>query len=277
MHTVEAHGARIPALGIGTWLLQGDTCERAVRTALELGYRHVDTASAYDNERHVGAALRASGVDRDALFVATKVWHADLAPDRVTASVDASRRALGLDVLDLVYIHWPSPERPWEPALDRLLELRAQGRLRHVGVSNFNSAMLRAAAARGPVAAIQVEYHPYLGQRPVIEAARAAGAAVVAYSPLAHGRVHTDEALARIGRAHGKTASQVALRWLVQQRGVAAVPKASSRAHLAEDLAIFDFELSEDEMRAVDALERGQRLLDPPMSPAWDPPAGHLR
>lgn len=277
MHTVVAQGASIPAIGLGTWLVQGEACEHAVRTALELGYRHVDTARAYDNEREVGAGIRASGVPRDAIFVATKVWHADLAPDRVSTSVDASRSDLGLDVLDLVYIHWPSPEWPWEPALDRLFELREQGRLRHVGVSNFNSTMLREAAARGPVAAIQVEYHPWLGQGAVVQAARDVGAALVAYSPLAHGRIHDDATLARIGAAHGKTAAQVALRWLVQQPGVVAIPKSTSRAHLAENLEVFDFALSEDEMRAIDGLEQNLRLLDPPMSPVWDPPSGHLR
>lgn len=277
MHTVEAHGASIPALGAGTWLIQGEKCRRAVQMALELGYRHIDTASAYDNEREIGAGLRASGVDRGEVFVATKVWHADLAPDRVVASVDASRKALGLEVLDLVYVHWPSPEWPWEPALDRLFELRDRGVLRHVGVSNFNSAMLREAARRGPVAAIQIEYHPYLGQRPIIEAARDTRTAVVAYSPLAHGRVQRDETLAEIGAVHGKTASQTALRWLVQQAGVVAIPKASSREHLAENLDIWDFELTEEQMRTIDGLERNLRLLHPPMSPVWDPPGGHLR
>lgn len=277
MDDIEAQGANIPVLGLGTWMMEGETCAAAVRIGLELGYRHLDTASLYGNEEDVGDGMRDSGVGRQEIFLATKVWHEHLEPKRLVKSVDDSLRKLRTDYVDLMYIHWPSPDHPWEPALDRLFDLRREGKIRNVGVSNFPSVMFREASKRGPVVCNQVEYHVYLGQRAVIRAARESGAAVVAYSPLARGKVRHDDTLKEIGHDHGKTPSQVALRWLVQQPGVGAIPKASSREHLAENLEVLDFQLSNEEMATIDKLDQDMRLIDPPHGPDWDPPEALAR
>lgn len=274
MHTVEANGASIPALGLGTWTLKGDACAELVAHALLLGYRHVDTAAAYGNEEAVGAGLRAAGLPRDEVFVTTKVWWKDLAAADLRRSAEASLTRLGLDRVDLLLVHWPNPAIPLDETIEALNRARQDGLARHIGVSNFPTALLRQAVALSdaPLVANQVEHHPYLGQDKVGAACREAGMALVGYCPLHRGGGLFDEpAVAEAARAHGKTPAQVVLRWHVQQAGTVAIPRTTRKERLAENAAIFDFSLSQAEMAAISALDgKGSRLCDYDFSPRWD-------
>lgn len=267
-HTVQ--GTEVPALGFGTWKISGDACRDAVRDALDLGYRHLDTATVYQNETQVGEGWKASGVPREAFFLTTKVWRDDLAPRDVRASIEASLQRLQTDHVDLLLIHWPNPDVPLEDTLEAMFRAREEGKTRHVGVSNFPSTLFAEACTHGPIFCNQVEYHPYLSQHLLIDQARAHDALLTAYSPLVRGGVEDDAVLAEIGHRHGKTAAQVTLRWLVQQVNVAAIPKAASHAHRRANLEIFDFALSDDEMTQIYALARGYRRTSPDFAPDWD-------
>ena len=275
MHTVEANGASIPALGLGTWTLKGDACAELVAHALSLGYRHVDTAAAYGNEEAVGAGLRVAGLPRDEVFVTTKVWWKDLAAADLRRSAEASLARLGLDRVDLLLIHWPNPAIPLDETIAALNRARQDGLARHIGVSNFPTALLRQAVALSdaPLVANQVEHHPYLGQDKVGAACREAGMALVGYCPLHRGGgLFEEPAVAAAARAHGKTPAQVVLRWHVQQAGTVAIPRTTRKERLAENAAIFDFSLSPAEMAAISALDgKGSRLCDYDFSPRWDP------
>src|SRR5215470_15760152 len=226
MQVVEANDARIPLLGLGTWDLRGRTCARVVEQALRLGYRHIDTAEMYDNERDVGEGLRASGVDRNEVFVVTKVWPSHFAPRELERSAKESLARLRLANVDLLLLHWPNPQIPLADTIGALCKAKQAGLTRHIGVSNFTVVLIEEASrvANEPLVCDQVELHPYLDQSKVIAACRAHALAVVASSPIARGNAKNDAVLARIGRGHGKTAAQVSLRFLVQQR-VAAIPR----------------------------------------------------
>src|SRR5215207_11736793 len=228
MNFIEANGARIPAIGLGTWELRGRSCARLVQQALRLGYRHIDTAQMYENEREVGEGLRASGVKRDQVFLTSKIWPTHFAPHDLERSAKESLVRLRLTEVDLLLLHWPNPQVPLVETLGALARVRQLGIARHIGVSNFTVALIDEAVAScsEPLVCDQVEYHPYLDQSKVREACLRHGMAVVAYSPIAKGRVRNDELLAGIGKAHGKSGAQVCLRWLVQQ-GVAAIPRTS--------------------------------------------------
>lgn len=272
---VEANGARIPAIGLGTWELSGRTCARVVEQALRLGYRHIDTAQVYDNEREVGDGLRASGVRRDDVFVTTKIWTNHFAPHDLERSVKESLVRLRLPAVDLVLLHWPNSHVPLEETLGALARAKRMGLTRHIGVSNFTVALIEQAVALSPEPLVcnQVEYHPYLDQAKVRAACDQHGMALVAYSPIARGRVKADQTLAGIGRVHRKTPAQICLRWLVQQN-VSAIPRTSRVERLSENIEIFDFELSDDEMAEVAALAalaspKG-RLTDFGFAPKWD-------
>jgi 2,5-diketo-D-gluconate reductase B len=273
MQFVEANGgARIPAIGLGTWELRGRACARLVEQALKLGYRHIDTAQVYENEREVGEGLRASGVRRDEVFVTTKVWTTHFAPNDLERSTKESLARLRLSEVDLLLLHWPNPQVPLAETLGALAHVRKLGMSRYIGVSNFTVALIREAVAlcEEPLTCDQVEYHPYLEQSRVLEECARQGMAVVAYSPVAKGRIKNDQTLARIGQAHGKTAAQVCLRWLVQQN-VSAIPRTSKIERLSENIDIFDFELSDDEMERVFRLgSAGGRLTDFGFAPKWD-------
>ncbi|MGY8685071.1 aldo/keto reductase [Bradyrhizobium sp. UFLA05-153] len=269
---VEANGAKIPALGLGTWELSGRTCARVVEQALRLGYRHVDTAQVYDNEREVGDAVRASGVRRDDVFITTKVWTNHFAPNDLERSVKESLVRLRLPSVDLLLLHWPNPHVPLRETLGALAHARRLGLTRHIGVSNFTVALIEEAVAACPEPLVcdQVEYHPYLDQTKVRAACDQHGLALVAYSPIAKGRIKSDETLGRIGRVHRKTAAQICLRWLVQQN-VVAIPRTSRVERLSENIEIFDFELSDDEMSQIAALAHPKgRLTDFGFAPKWD-------
>ncbi len=269
---VEANGARIPALGLGTWELSGRVCARVVEQALRLGYRHVDTAQVYDNEREVGEGVRASGVRRDDVFVTTKVWTNHFAPHDLERSVKESLVKLRLSSVDLLLLHWPNSHVPLNETLGALAHAKRMGLTRHIGVSNFTVALIEEAVAACPEPLVcdQVEYHPYLDQAKVRAACDSKGLALVAYSPIAKGRIKSDATLAQIGRAHGKSPAQICLRWLVQQN-VVAIPRTSRIERLSENIEIFDFELSDGEMSQIAALAHAKgRLTDFGFAPKWD-------
>lgn len=272
-HKVRANGAAIPAVGLGTWQMSGDACSQAVQWALEAGYRHLDTAAMYGNEREVGAGLKASGRARDEVFVTTKVWLDDIRPGDLERSAEASLKRLDLDQVDLLLIHWPNAAVPLDRSTAALCKAKSLGLARHIGVSNYTVAMLDEAVrlATEPLVVNQVEYHPYLDQSRVREACRRHGLALTAYCPLGRSGVFTDPVLAAIADARGRSVSQIVLRWHVQQDGVAAIPKSGTRKHIADNLAIFDFELSPEEMSRISGLARPDgRVVDPSFAPAWD-------
>lgn len=257
MQFVEAGGARIPAVGLGTWALSGRVCARVVQQALRLGYRHIDTAEMYDNEREVGEGLRASGVRRDDVFVTTKVWHTHLAPPELARAAKESLVRLRLSEVDLLLIHWPNSRIPLSETVGALCKVKSDGYARHIGISNFTPALVDEAVklASEPLVAHQIEWHPYLDQTEVVEASRRHGLAITAYSPIARGRAAVDKVLATIGMMYGKTAGQVSLRYLVQQ-GAIVIPRTSKVERLSENIAIFDFSLSPAEMTEIAALAR---------------------
>lgn len=258
MHFVEANGASIPALGFGTYRLADAEAESMVETALGAGYRHVDTARMYRNEVGVGRGIKRSGLGRDEIFLTTKVWPDDFEHDRLLSAVEDSLSKLDVDHVDLVLLHWPSRSVPLEETIAALNEARERGHTRHIGVSNFDPELLDRAVelSDAPIVTNQVEYHPFRDQSAVLEAARGLGTSLTAYSPLAKGRVSGEKTLREIGAAHGKNESQVALRWLVQQDGVIAIPKTASPERCRSNFEIFDFELLGDEMSAIGALAR---------------------
>ena len=268
---VTAKGFSIPIVGLGTWALSGRDCARLVEQAIALGYRHIDTAQMYDNEVEVGAGVRASG-QRDAVTVTTKIQPTMLAPADVTRSTKESLRKLGIDAIDLLLIHWPNPQVPLAETLGAMAALKREGITRQIGVSNFTVALLAEAekVSPEPIVCNQVEYHPFLNQDKIIAACRKQDVAVVAYSPIARGGAKGDKVLERIGKAHGKSAAQVSLRYLVQQ-GIVVIPRTSKPERLKENFDLFDFMLSDAEMREVHALSgRGSRIVDWNWSPDWD-------
>lgn len=267
---VKAQGHEIPALGFGTWQIQGEDCVRDVADALDLGYRHIDTAQAYENEEEVGRGIRQSGVDRDEIFVTTKVWWTELTHDEAMKAAEDSLGRLRLDHVDLLLVHWPDTDHPMTGAFAAMEELRERGKVRHIGVSNFTPALLDKAVEQAPVICDQVEYHPFLAQDELLERARKHDLFITAYSPLGRGRVMEDETLREIGNDHGKSPAQVALRWLLQQDRVAAIPRADDPDHRKANLQIFDFELSREEMDRISALDEGLRLIDPEFAPDWE-------
>ena len=272
--SVEAQGARIPLLGLGTWELRGRACTRVVEQALRLGYRHVDTAEIYENEREVGEGLRASGVKRGEVFITTKIWPTHYAPRELARAARDCLVRLRLSEVDLLLLHWPNPQIPLSETLGALCKVKRDGLARNIGVSNFTVALIEQAgrAASEPLVCNQIECHPFLDQSKVIAACRRHHMAVVAYSPIARGKARDEELLQRIGAAHKKTAAQVCLRFLVQQ-GIVVIPRTSKVERLSENAAIFDFALSEAEMAQVAALARpGGRIIDWAFSgrPQWD-------
>jgi 2,5-diketo-D-gluconate reductase B len=261
---IEAKGARIPLLGLGTWDLRGRTCARVVEQALRLGYRHIDTAEMYDNEREVGEGLRASGVKRNDVFVTTKIWPSHFAPREFGRAARDCLVRLRLSEVDLLLLHWPNPQIPLAETLGALCKVKRDGLARHIGVSNFTVPLMDEALrlSSEPLACNQFECHPFLDQSKLITACRENGMAVVAYSPIAKGRVRGDETLTGIGAARKKTAAQVCLRFLVQQ-DIVVIPRTSKVERLSENAAIFDFALDKSEMTSIAALTRRDgRLVD---------------
>lgn len=269
---VQAAGATIPALGFGTFELSPEEAGPAVTAALEAGYRHIDTAQIYRNEAAVGDAIAASDVPRADVFMTTKVWIERFRDGDLQDSVAESLERLRVDAVDLLLLHWPNPEVPLAETLGALIDVQERGLTRHIGISNFPSALMREADAIAPgrIATNQVEYHPFLSQRAVLTAARELGMSVTAYSPLARGKVFGDPVLERTADAHGKNEGQVAIRWLLDQ-DVIALPRSKSAAHIRDNLDVADFRLSEAEHAAIaEQLPKDRRLIDPGFAPAWD-------
>jgi 2,5-diketo-D-gluconate reductase B len=261
-------------LGLGTWDLRGRVCSRIVEQALRLGYRHVDTAEIYDNEREVGEGFRGSGVKRNDVFITTKIWPTHFAPRELERAARDCLVRLRLTEVDLMLLHWPNPQIPVADTIAALCKVKRDGLTRHIGVSNFPVALIEEAlkAATEPLVCDQVECHPFLDQSKVKAACRAHGMALVAYSPIATGNASDNDVLQRIGRDHGKTAAQVSLRFLVQQN-IVVIPRTSKVERLAENGAIFDFTLSDAEMTRIHGLARRDgRLLGGAFagSPKWD-------
>lgn len=270
---VHARGADIPTLGLGTSPLTGQACRDVVAHALHVGYRHFDTSSRSGAEGDVGHAIRHSDVPRDEVFVTTKVWREELRDGALQRSAQASLERLGLDRIDLLLVHWPNDDIPLAETMRALASARAQGLARHVGVANFPAEMfLRASElCSAPIVANQCEFHPLLDQSAVLAAVRSTGAAFISFSPLGRGNQIQSEALSAIAQRHGKTPSQVLLRWNVQQAQVCAIPRSSNPGRIAENFAVFDFVLSDAEMQALTAMQRPDgRQVNPPFSPQWD-------
>lgn len=271
--TLSAHGAAMPAIGFGTMEFPERAAE-LVAAAIKAGYRAIDTARKYGTEEAVGEGIRASGISRDALFVTTKVTEDNAREADFMRSVETSLKAIGLNHIDLLLIHWPQPKVPLAETIGALAKAKRSGLARHIGVSNFTLALLDEAVrlCPEPLVTNQVEYHAYLPQDRMLAACRKHGMILTAYCPLARGRLLDDPTLGAIAAAKGKTIAQIALRWLVQQPMVAAVPRALEEKHIADDLDIFDFSLSETEMQTIGALRsRRVRIADPPeRAPVWD-------
>ncbi|MFP3555645.1 aldo/keto reductase [Paraburkholderia sp. SIMBA_049] len=271
-HIVNRHGLDMPKLGLGTWPMVGEDCTRAVVQALELGYRHIDTAAGYQNEDAVGAALTASTVPREQIHVTSKVWWDQLEPQALRASCERSLRDLRSEYVDLFLIHWPTQDMDLRRSIDALVGLKERGLARAIGVANFPLPLLREAVETigAPLAAIQVEYHVTLGQSKLLDFARQHEMALTAYSPLVRNRVSEIPAIVDIARKHGVLPTQVALAWLLEQANVAAVPKASGAANQTSNLASLDVRLDDEDRAVIASLPKGERLVSPAFAPQWD-------
>jgi 2,5-diketo-D-gluconate reductase B len=272
MDTIQTQGLQVPRLGLGTFRMQGDVCRAAVESALALGYRHIDTAEMYANEDAIGAAIAASGVKRGDLHVTTKVWNENLAPDAMRRAFDASLKKLRLDVVDLYLVHWPKPGMHLPSMFETLMKLKQEGRTRAIGVANFNIALLKTVVEelKAPIACNQIEYHVMLDQSKVKKYMDAKSIPLVAYCPVAQGRAASNETLIAIGKKHNASGAQVALRWLLDQPGVLAIPKASRHESQKANLDALSVKLDDDDRNKIAALPKDQRFVNPGFSPAWD-------
>ena len=265
----------IPKIGLGTWPMNGPSCSDAVANAIKIGYRHIDTAERYENEAAVGAGIAAglaeSGVSREALFVTSKVWWDHLEPDQIRAALDASLERLGLDYLDLYLIHWPSKTMDLPAALKTLEALKAEGKIKAIGVSNFTLAHLKAVEETGiPIAALQVEYHCMLSQKKLLDWCRPRGIVLEAYAPIARGKFSDDPVLNAIAKKHGIQPLQVALAWLMNQELVVPIPKAQDFGRQKTNLDTVAVKLDAEDMAAIEALPKDQRQVKPDFAPDWD-------
>src|SRR3954454_23164785 len=272
MDHLPTQGISLPRLGLGTFRLQGDTCRTAVESALGLGYRHIDTAEMYGNEEAIGAAIAGSGVARGDLHITTKVWNENLAPDAIRRAFDLSLKKLRLDRVDLYLVHWPANNMDLPAMFETLIKLKAEGRTRAIGVANFNIALLKTVVEeiQAPIACNQVEYHVFLDQTPLRKYLAAKSIPLVAYCPVAQGKAATDETLKAIGRKHGASAAQVGLKWLLDQDGVAAIPKASRTESQKANLDALHIGLDDEDRAAIAGFPKNKRLVNPGFAPAWD-------
>ena len=272
MEHLQTQGISLPKLGLGTFRMQGDVCRAAVESALALGYRHLDTAEMYANEEAIGAAIAASTVARKDLHVTTKVWNENLAPDAIRKAFDTSLKKLRLDHIDLYLVHWPARNMNLPVIFETLMKLKEEGRTRAIGVANFNTALLKIIVEeiKAPIACDQVEYHVMLDQTPLRKYLMAKSIPLVAYCPLVQGRVASDAALVKIGKKHNASATQIALKWLLDQDGVAAIPKASRTESQQSNLDALKVTLDDDDRKVIAALPKDRRCVNPGFAPAWD-------
>jgi len=265
---------RIPNPGFGTFRLKGEALKESVKSALAAGYRHIDTAQMYGNEGEVGEAIRESDVPREEIFVTTKIWHDRLRPGDLEASVDESLARLDMPYVDLLLIHWPSPdgEVQMDDYLNALKSLKDAGKAKQIGISNFTRAQVDQAVAilgEGTLLTNQVEVHPYLQNRALVEHCQAHGIQVTAFMPLAVGKVMQDETLKAIAAAHDANPAQIALAW-IKARGLVTIPSSTNPEHIRSNLAAFDIALSDEEMTRIAELDRSERIADPDFAPDWD-------
>lgn len=265
-------GIEVPEIGLGTYKLHERECDMTVRKALDLGYRHIDTAQMYKNENEVGEAINVSTVDREEIFLATKVWHTNLEHDDVLHTTEETLRNLRTPYVDLLMIHWPNDQYDLRDTIRAMLMLRDQGKVMNIGVSNFPLHLLKKAndEIRAPIFCNQVEFHPFLDQLDLLDYVIENDIMLTAYAPLAQGKVNESTELQEIGEKYGKTPAQIALRWLIEQENVVAIPKASSEEHLRENIDIFDFMLEDEDFERIDELNKSMRLVNPSFAPDWN-------
>lgn len=270
MEYVKLQDEKIPAIGLGTWQLT-ENCAESVENALDIGYKHIDTAQAYGNEAEVGEGIKNAEVDRENIWLTTKVWRDNLNKKDLKQSVEESLEKLKTDYVDLLLIHWPFQEMDLAAVLKEMDELVEEGKARNIGISNFTAKQTRKAQelSDNKLLTNQVEHHPFLSQDEVLDECRDQEMMLTAYSPLGRGDVIGNETLQEIGEKYGKSEVQVSLRWLIQQENVCAIPKATSEEHQKSNLDIFDFELSKTEMEEISNLARNDRKVDPSFGP-WD-------
>jgi diketogulonate reductase-like aldo/keto reductase len=247
--------------------LRGEECERSVRCALDLGYRHIDTADVYENHKLVGKGIK--NWPREEIFLVSKLFSSDLLPEKVASAVPRFLKELATDYLDLLLIHWPFPGVDLGNTLEAMMNCKEKGLVKNIGVSNFVPHHLDLFCPRFPILANQVELHLYFQRKALREACKKHGIAVTAYRPVAKGAFEQDDLLQKIGAKYGKSPSQIALRWLVQQ-DIAAIPKAANREHLKDNINIFDFSLPEEDMRQLETLDAGTRYCAPSGFPVFE-------
>lgn len=271
MQFKNIQGVDVPEIGLGTFKLFGKECVNTVKLAINIGYRHIDTAQSYKNEREVGEAIKKSHIDREELFVTTKIWHTHLEKADVLKIAENSLRELDTPYVDLLLIHWPNPSVDIEQTLESFLSLRDQGKALNIGVANFPLNLLKEIneELNAPIFCNQVEYHPFLDQLDLLDYAAEHDLMLTAYSPLAQGEVVKNDLLQELGEKYGKSPAQIALRWLIEQEQVIPIPKASSEKHLRENIDIYDFALEDDDFYAIDDLENSMRLVNPDFAPEW--------
>jgi 2,5-diketo-D-gluconate reductase B len=272
MEKIETQSVAMPRLGFGTFRMPGGGCQPVVESAIGLGFRHIDTAAMYENEDAVGAAITASGVKRGDLFITTKVWHDQLGRGAIRRAFDTSLSKLKLDYVDLYMVHWPAANMDLPAVLEEMMTIKADGRIRAIGVCNFNMRMMRQAVeeVRAPIAALQIEYHPFLSQAKMLDYVRGKGIPLTAYAPLAQGRAAHDETLQRIGTKHGVSAAQIAIAWLLDQPGVIAIPKAQKESSQRSNLEALKIKLDDEDRAEIAALPKDQRYVKPPFAPDWN-------
>ncbi len=270
MRFFEKGGQKMPTLGYGTFKLPGEACIKGVQLAIETGYRHIDTARMYNNEKEVGKGIKNSGIDRDGLFVTSKIPPDNLSPEQIRQETENSLRDLDMEYVNLMLIHWPNFDIPLEKSLEIFFKLKDEGKIKAVGVSNFTIELTRKAAQIGEIFTNQVEYHPMLDQQKLLNVTRELGILLTAYSPISRGEVNDHETIKQIAEKYNKLPTQITLRWLIQQDKVAAIPKAAKEDHIKSNFEIFDFELTEAEMQQMDDVRGDHRLVDPAWAPDWD-------
>jgi 2,5-diketo-D-gluconate reductase B len=256
--TISSNGAEIPALGFGTWELRGATAASAVKEALHIGYRHIDTAAMYGNEVEVGQGIRAQGTPRDEIFITTKVWPNDAGDGPFQRSAEASCKRMKVDQVDLLLIHWPSGSVPLKEQIFTLCDAKKRGFARHLGVSNFDADMIERAIrfSDEPLVTNQIEHHPWIDQSALFKACARHGISITSYSPIGKARRLNDQVLTEIAGAKGKTSAQIVLRWQIQLPMNIAIPRSSKETRIAENFDIFDFSLTSEEMRRISSLAR---------------------
>ncbi|MFY0684945.1 MAG: aldo/keto reductase [Balneola sp.] len=272
MVTKNIQGIDVPEIGLGTFKLIGKECEQIVKLALNMGYRHIDTAQDYKNEREVGLGIKHAHIPREELFLTTKISMLNMEPDDVIKSTELSLQELDVPYLDLLLIHWPNPDVDIEKTIEAMLSIRDQGKALNIGVSNFPMKHLKEVNEElaAPIFCNQVEYHPLLGQLDLLDYAAEHDLMVTAYSPLAQAKILENSLISDLAEKYGKTPAQISLRWLIEQEQVVVIPKASSKEHLEANLDIYDFVLEDDDFYAIDELPKDQRIVTPDFAPDWN-------